>query len=209
MNILIACLHVVRYVLYCPSIKFETFGVVLIMAKKKAKVMGTKFSYMDINKYKAFYTDFINRYTSELIHGMNKDFTSVDEYENWKVGMLNRLEDFNFKLSDEEQWKLSISINSAVELTEKEAQNREKDLKMVEEKGSAAIKNIEKYYKKIDVERSFVNYSKRNLKIFQLQNSTIGIICSKLMQCIKTVARFISKHALLCVTALLVVLIAT
>ena len=180
-----------------------------IMAKKKAKALHTSFNYFDIRKYKAFYTDFINRYTKELIDGLNKDFKSVEEYEKWKVSMLNKLEDFNFKLSDEEQWKLSISINSAIELTEKEAKNREKNLKMVEEEGSGAIKSIEKYYKGLDVERSFVNYSEKRLKIFNLQNSLIGRICSKLMQCIKTVAKFVSKHAFACVTALLVILIAT
>ena len=179
-----------------------------IMAKKKAKALHSQFKYLDIQKYKAFYTDFINRYTKELIDGLNKDFKSIEEYEKWKADMLNRLEDFNFKLSDEEQWKLSISINSAVELTEKEAENREKNLQMVEKEGSWAIKSLESYYKKIDPERSFVNYSDRKLKIFQLQNSLIGRICSKLAQCIKTVARFVSKHAFACVTALLVLAIA-
>ena len=180
-----------------------------IMAKKKAKALRSQFKLMDIAKYKSFYTDFINRYTAELIKGLNKEFKSVEEYEKWKVDMLNKLEDFNFKLSDEEQWKLSVSINSAVELTEKEAKNREANLTMVQKEGTSAIKSIEKYYKTIDPEHSFVNYSEKNLKIFNLQNSLIGRVCSKLMQCIKTIAKFISNHAFACVTALLVILIAT
>ena len=179
-----------------------------IMAKKKAKALGTKASLIDIAKYKKFYTDFINRYTKEVIEGLHKDFKDVKEYEKWRADMMNKLNDFNFKLSDEEQWKLSVSINSALELTEKEAANREKNLKMVEEEGNRSIKQLEGYYKKLDNERSFVNYNKGNFKIFSLQNSFIGFVCSKIAQAIKTVANFIAKHPFVCVTFLLTLLIA-
>ena len=179
-----------------------------IMAKKRAKALGVKANLMDIQKYKKFYTDFINRYTKEIISGLHRDFKNVAEYEKWRADMMNQLNDFNFKLSDEEQWKLSVSINSAIELTEKEAENREKNLKMVEEDGKRSIKQLESYYKKLDNERSFVNYDKGKFKIFSLQNSLIGFVCAKLAQGIKTVANFISKHPFLCVTLLLTILIA-
>ena len=179
-----------------------------IMAKKKAKALGMKANLVDIVKYKKFYTDFINRYTKEVIEGLHKDFKNVKEYEKWRVEMMNKLNDFNFKLSDEEQCKLSVSINSALELTEKEAQNREKNLKMVEEDGKRSIKQLEGYYKKLDNERSFVNYNKGNFKIFSLQNSFIGFVCSKIAQAIKTAANFVAKHPFVCVTLLLTLLIA-
>lgn len=179
-----------------------------MMAKKRSKVLNKKINYFDVKKYKQYYSDFINRYVAELKSGLNKDFKSVEEYECWRIGMLNKLADFNYKLSDEEQWKLSITINSAVKLSEEEARNREKNLKMVEDDGSSAIKGIEKYYKKIDTENSFVNYDKHRLKIFKLQNSFIGFVCSKIAQCIKTIVKFITKHTFACITTLLVILIA-
>jgi hypothetical protein len=179
-----------------------------IMAKKKSKVLNKKYNYFDVKKYKAYYTEFINRYTAELKKGLNRDFKTVEEYEEWKTSMLNKLSDFNYKLSDEEQWKLSITINSAVKLSEEELNNRDKNMKMIEEDGTMAIKGLEKYYKKIDTENSFVNYSGTKLKIFSLQNSFIGMICSKIAQLIKTVVNIISKHIFACITALLVILIA-
>jgi hypothetical protein len=179
-----------------------------LMAKKKAKILGTKYSYFDIQKYKAYYTDFINRYTAELKKGLNKNFKNVDEYERWRVSMLNKLSDFNFKLSDEEQWKLSITINGAVELTEKEAMNREKNLKMVEEDGTRALKDLERHYKQIDLEHSQVNISKDGFRIFKMQNSFLAMVCNKIAQAIKTVVRIITRHPFECITALIVLLIA-
>ena len=179
-----------------------------IMAKKRSKALNKNINYFDIKRYKEYYKDFINRYTSELIKGLNKEFKTVEEYERWRVDMLNKLADFNYKLSDEEQWKLSVTINSAVELTSKEAENREKNLKMVEEEGSTSIKTLEKYYRKINIENSFVNYNKQNLKIFSLQNSFIGNICTKLTQAIQKVAKFICKHIIASIGILLAFLIA-
>lgn len=179
-----------------------------IMAKKKTKALNGKINYFDMKKYKAYYTDFINRYTAELKKGLNRDFKTVEEYETWRTDMLNKLSDFNFKLSDEEQWKLSVTINSAINLTDDEIKNRERNLKMVEESGSFAIKGLEKYYKTINPEKSFVNYNGVKLKIFSLQNSFIGMVCSKITQAIKTIVKFITKHLFVCITALLIALIA-
>lgn len=179
-----------------------------IMAKKRSQVVNKKIDYFDVKKYKEYYSDFINRYTAELMKGMNHDFETVQEYEKWRTDMLNKLADFNYKLSDEEQWKLSVTINSAVKLSEEEANNREKSLKMVEEEGSRAIKNLEKYYRRIDTENSFVNYDGHKLKIFSLQNSFIGIVCGKISECIKKVAHFIVKHIFACVVGLIAFLVA-
>lgn len=179
-----------------------------MMAKKRSKVMNKHYNYFDIQKYKKYYTDFINRYTSELKKGLNKEFNTVEEYEKWKTEMMNKLSDFTFKLTDEEQWKLTISINSAVKLSEEEVKNRDNNLKMVEECGSDNIKGLEKYYRTLDAGKSYVNYSSNALHIFRLQNTFIGLVCSKLAQAVKTVIRFVTKHTFACITALLVVLIA-
>lgn len=179
-----------------------------LMAKKRSKAVNKRMDYFDIKKYKEYYTKFINRYTAELIKGMNKDFKTIDEYERWRTDMLNKLADFNYTLSDEEQWKLSVTINSAVKLSDEEARNRDKNLKMVEEEGSSAIKNLERYYKTIDPERSFVNYNGVKLKIFSLQNSFIGQVCTKLMDCVKKVAKFITKHIFASIAILITLLIA-
>lgn len=178
-----------------------------LMARKRAKAMGQTYNYFDIQKYKSFYTEFINRYTSELKKGLNKDFKDVREYEKWRTDMLNRLNDFNFKLSDEEQWKLSVSINSAVKLSEQEAKNREKNLKMVEESGLSSIRAIEARYKKIDTENSFVNYDGKHFNFIRLQNSFIATVCTKLINLTKKVARFIAKHTLATIIAIIGVLI--
>lgn len=179
-----------------------------IMAKKKSKALTKKVNYFDVKKYKEYYTDFINRYTSELIKGLNREFKTVDEYENWRVSMLNKLADFNYKLSDEEQWKLSVTINSAIDLSEKEVNNRQKNLKMVEEEGSKSIKALERFYRKIDIENSFVNYNKQNLKIFRLQNSFIGSVCTSLSQALKKVINFMCKHIILTVGVLIAIAVA-
>lgn len=179
-----------------------------LLAKKRSQAVNKKVDYFDVKKYKMYYSDFINRYTSELIKGMNRDFNSVEEYEKWRTDMLNKLADFNYKLSDEEQWKLSVTINSAVKLSTEEAQNREKNLQMIEDSGSAAIKHLERYYKTIDPEHSFVNYNEKKLKIFSLQNSFIGVVCGKISQCIQKVAKFCVKHIFSCIIALIAILIA-
>lgn len=179
-----------------------------LMAKKRSKAVNKSIDYFDVKKYKEYYTDFINRYTAELIKGMNREFQTVEEYERWRTDMLNKLADFNFKLSDEEQWKLSVTINSAVKLTEEQAHNRARNLKMVEESGSAAIKNLERYYKRIDTENSFVNYDGKKLKIFSLQNSFVGMVSAKISDCVKTVGKFISKHFVACLVGLIALLVA-
>ena len=179
-----------------------------IMAKKRAKALGQKITYFDVKRYKSFYTEFINRYTAELKKGLNHEFKDVKEYEKWRTDMLNKLNDFNFKLSDEEQWKLSISINSAVKLSETEARNRERNLKMIEESGTSAIRALESKYKKIDTENSFVNYDGKHLNFIKLQNSFIATICSRLVGLVKKVAKFVAKHTVLAIVSIIAILIA-
>lgn len=181
-----------------------------LMAKKRSRITSKKVSYFDVKKYKEYYTDFINRYTAEIIKGMDKEFKTIKEYEKWRESMVNQLSDFNFKLSDEEQWQISTAINSAVELTEEQVKHRERNIDMVEKEGSKALKALESHYKKIDIESSYIKLKEPTeaKKIFSAKNSFLTFVCGKIAQAVKTIANLITKHAFLCVTALIVVLIA-
>lgn len=182
-----------------------------LMAKKRSIAVNRRVDIFDINKYKKFYSEFINRYTDELIKGMDKDFSSIEAYESWRAKMLDNLSDFNFKLTDEEQWKMSIAINSAVDLTEAQIKNREKNIMMIEKEGSKSLKLLESKYKKIEVENSFIKVNGKNefkRAIFDRKHNFFMFICSKIAQTLKTLITILTKHTFLCVTALIVVLIA-
>lgn len=178
-----------------------------LLAKKRSKLVNKKYNYFDIKKYKQFYTQFINSYTAELKKGLNKDFKSVEEYEAWQTYMMNKLSEFNYKLTDDEQWRISTAINSAVELTDEEFKNREKNLKMIEEDGTKKIKDIEKCYINMGTKNSVVNYNKNSMIIFRLKNSFIGRICSKLAQAMQTLIKFVTKHIVGCILGLLAIII--
>lgn len=180
-----------------------------VMAQKRSHILNKKFNYFDIKKYKEFYSSFINKYTAEFIKGMNRDFSSVEEYEKWRNEMLKKLDDFNYRLSDEEQWELSIAINNAVKLTTEEANNRERTLKMVEEDGSRAIRRLESYYSNANRdEKSFISLTEKKKKVYSLKNQFIGTITKKLSECVKKVAKFICKHILTTVVVILAFVIA-
>lgn len=178
-----------------------------MLAMKKAKALGQKFNLFEIQKYKRYYRDFINKYTSEFKQGLNKKFNSVEEYMKWEKHMLNKLDEFNYKLTDEEQWRLSRSINSAIQLSTEEYENRERNLKMIEDAGCNAIDDISKNYKKIDIDNSHANYEAQDMRIAALKNSSIGKVCSKLSRAVKTVVSFVSKHVILSLLALLAILL--
>ena len=78
---------------------------------------------------------------------------------------------------------------------------------MVQEDGNKAIRKLEQRYKQIDTERSFVNYDGKHINFMKLENSFIGTICSKLSNIITKVAKFIAKHTIGCIAALISVLI--
>ena len=179
-----------------------------ILAKKRDKIMNKQFNYFDFRKYKKFYKDFINKYIAELKVGLNKDFKNAAEYEKWRESMMKKLSEFNFKLTDEEQWRLSTSINDAIKLTEEETKNREHNIDMIEKEGSDTLKDIEKYYKKIDIEGSHINFSRGSLSLLKSKNSLIGYVCSQIAKCIKTIVKFITKHLFACITGLIVLIIA-
>lgn len=181
-----------------------------VMAKTRSDIVNKRYNYFDVKKYKKYYDDFIDTYTAELTKGLNKNFSSVEEYEKWRNDMEAKLNKFNTLLSDEEQWRLEVAIHNAVELTETEAKNRQRNLEIVRAKGSNAIKKLEDYYSKLDSSNPYNKYNldKTKAKIASSQTSFIGFVCSKLLQCTKTIIKFITKHTFLTVTALLVILIA-
>ena len=177
-----------------------------ILAKKKSKALGQRFEYFDIQRYKKFYTEFIDRYTLELIKGLNQEFKSIDEYERWQSTMLQRLSDFNYKLSDDEQWKLSVAVNSAIELTEKEIQNREANAALVQKYGSFTIKALEKRCQGIST--SNVNYDEMRLTLLNMKNNLIATVSDKVTKAMRVVAHVIYKYPLETAGALAVLVIA-
>ena len=189
------------------KLNFKLSEIKNILATKKANALGQKYNMMEIHKYKKFYRDFINKYTSEFKQGLNKKFNSVDEYITWEKSMLKKLDDFNYKLSDEEQWRLSTSVNSAIKLTSEELQNRENNLKMIEDAGCNAIDNVSKHYKKIDIDQSHANYEAQNVKITRMKNTLIGRVCCGLSNAVKHVVSFISKHTLIAFLALIAIIL--
>ena len=177
-----------------------------ILAKKKAKALGQKIKYFDIQKYKKFYTEFIDRYTLELLKGLNQEFKSIEEYERWQSNMLQRLSDFNYKLSDDEQWKLSVAVNSAIELTEKEIQNREANAVLVQKYGSFTIKALEKRFQGIST--SNANYDEMKLTLLNMKNNLIATVSDKVTKAMRFVAHVIYKYPLESAGALAVLVIA-
>lgn len=184
-----------------------------IFAKKRDRAVNKTTNFFDVYKYEQFYTDFINRYTKELIRGLDKNFTSIAEFEKWQKDMERELSDFNYKLSNEEIWSFSTAISSAVKLSEEQANNREKNIIMIEKHGNSSLKILDSEFKKINPEKFTLDVKEPKLKnkIKAISNRKVSFftfVCSKLAQAIKTVVTMVSKHAFLCVTSLLVVLIA-
>lgn len=176
-----------------------------ILAKKRSKAMNQKIDMFDVYKYKQFYTDFINKYVSEIKVGLNKDFKSEKEYEDWKTSMEKKLSEFNYKLTDEEQWKIRASINDAIKLSENEIKNRNTIIKKYETDTESYIR---------DIKKSYVNSSSKfslkddDIHIMGKKSSFIGFVCSKLALMVKTIYNILTKHTFACVTAVIVALIA-
>lgn len=179
-----------------------------LLAAKRAKALKKNIKYFDMKEYRKYYSQFINKYTMELKKGLNRDFKSVDEYEQWRTEMDNKLSEFLFKLNDEDRWRLTIAVNNAVQLSSEEIQNREKNLKMVEEDGSRSIKEIEKMYSMKTQKHSFVNDGIGQMFVYRIQDSFIGQAINKLYGCIKTVVKFCAKHIFLTIAGLLAILVA-
>lgn len=180
--------------------KLDDLKKIFIM--KREKSLNTTFDYFDTKKYMDYYKSFINQYTKELKLGLNKEFKSAQEYNEWRELMIHKIENFNSKISKEEIWKLTKSINESIQLTEREAKNRENNLKMIQESSDKSFKELKDYYKDI---KEFDN----GLKNCKYNNGgLISTICRQLSKAVRTVTGFVFKHPFLCITALLMILLA-
>ena len=178
-----------------------------VMAKERSELLNHNISIFDMAKYKKFYTDFIDRYTAEIKKMSAREFKSFEEYEEWRDKMQNDLADFNYKLTDEEQWKLSVSVNSAIHMTEDEAQNYKKNLKMAHAYGDKMISDMKSEYHKRDMGTSYVDLSDKDASLFSMKNSAIIGFCNQLSAVIKSILRTMAKHPF-ATLALIVVAIA-
>ena len=73
-----------------------------LLATKKSKAMKSKFTFVDVRKYKKYYKKYINTYVAEMKSGLNRDFKSVEEFEKWRDKMTSDLSGFVYTLSDKE-----------------------------------------------------------------------------------------------------------
>ena len=179
-----------------------------LLAKKRAKAMGSKITFVDVRKYKKYYKKFINTYISELKRGLNKNFKSVDEFEKWKNKMTNDLCEFNYTLSDDERWILSSAVSDAVKLTEEEIKNKNQSLKQIKDEPASIIDDISKTVVNTPGVRKTVTASKECSNIISGKRSIVGFVISKIGQCVKTLISFVTKHTFACITGLIVLLIA-
>lgn len=178
-----------------------------IMAKKRSNNTNGYVDRLDVAKYKQYYKRFINSYIAEVKTGINKDFSSEAEFDEWKNKMQKKFIDFQYTLTDDERWKLSTAIDDAISITEKDLRTRNGNFDDIQRDGEKALKEIHKAIKSNDVSKSVMNYSEKNVKIHEKKKSFVGFVFTQIGNCIKTVVKFISKHIFLCLTALLIFIV--
>ena len=185
------------------NVKFKELK--LMLAKKKAKSTKGTFTFIDVRRYKEYYKKFINAYVSEMKAGLNKDFKTVDEFEEWKKKMTDKLCEFSYTLTDKERWTITSAVDDAIRLTEDEVNNKNNSLKQLKDKTSSVINEIsDTVLRSPDIQMA----SDKTARIFSGKQSLIGFVITKIGQCIKTIVSFITKHTFACITGLLVLLIA-
>ena len=175
------------------SIQTKLMDIKTILAKKKSQLNHKRVNIVAVARYKKYYADFINTYTKELITGLNKEFNSVEEYKKWQEGVIAKLDAFSFSLTDEEKWKLTTSVSQAVELSEKEMNNREDLMAMLGAESTDAIKTIEGYYRDAAQIGAFSN-PKVGEAVFKLKDSFIGAVVSKIASCVRKAVKFVATH---------------
>lgn len=175
------------------------------LAEKKASLLE-KCSYYDIQEYMSSYSKFIKEYTAAVKDGLNKDFKTDSEYNAWKNKMVEKMEQFKETLSNEEKWKLMRSVDTNLKYTEKEFQNRQRNLKVIEDIGNASLREIDEMSTK---KFGFgISLKPHEVEIQKRKRSFIGYICSQIAMCVRTVAKFVSKHVFLCLTAIVIAIVA-
>lgn len=179
-----------------------------LLAKKRAKVTESKFTFVDIRKYKKYYKKFMNTYIAELKKGLNKDFKSVEEFDKWKNKMTSELCEFNYTLTDQERWTLTSAVNDAVQLSEEELKNKNESLKKIKDDTSRVIDDISNTVINSSATKSVLDAKDKTMRLFSGKQSLVGFVISKICQGIKTLVSFVTKHTFACIAGLIVLLIA-
>ena len=92
-------------------------------------------------------------------------------------------------------------------MTEDEAQNYKKNLKMAHAYGDKMISDMKSEYHKRDMGTSYVDLSDKDASLFSMKNSAIIGFCNQLSAVIKAILRTMAKHPF-ATLALIVVAIA-
>lgn len=192
----------------CEQIKLQNkmAEIKSLLAGKRSVLSRGRVSIIAITRYKIEYRRFINMYTREIIKGVNRTFNTVEEYENWRDGVISKLDDFQITLTDEERWKLSERIEVAVKLTDEEIENRDKTMKMLREEGEEPIKSLREYYYD-NAHKSLAENPTVQGIIARLKSSFVGQICNKLARCIRTAIKFVMNHTFKAIALIIAALI--
>lgn len=166
-----------------------------IMAKNRAKFLDKKVDIIDMVKFNKYYSDFIKKYTKEVKDMASRKFDSIEEYENWRDKMQNELSEFNFKLTDEEQWKLTVSINKAIELSEDEVKNYKQNIQLAHTYGEKTIADLKGSFKSEEkMSDSEVNVESKAASLIRMSNNLVITCCNQIASIIRSVIRMIQKH---------------
>ena len=166
-----------------------------IMAKNRSKFLDKKINIFDIYKFNKYYTEYINKYTKDIKDMASRKFNSIEEYEKWRDKMQEDLAEFNFKLTDEEQWKLSVSINKAIELSDDEVTNYKKNIALAHQYGEKTITDLKGSFKSEEkMSDSEVNPDTKVASLLRMSNNLVISFCNQIASIVRTVIRTIEKH---------------
>lgn len=166
-----------------------------IMAKNRSKFLDKKINIFDIYKFNKYYIEYINKYTKDIKDMASRKFNSIEDYEKWRDKMQEDLAEFNFKLTDEEQWKLSVSINKAIELSDDEVTNYKKNIALAHQYGEKTITDLKGSFKSEEkMSDSEVNPDTKAASLLRMSNNLVISFCNQIASIVRTVIRTIEKH---------------
>lgn len=166
-----------------------------IMEKNRSKFLDKKINIFDIYKFNKYYTEYINKYTKDIKDMASRKFNSIEDYEKWRDKMQEDLAEFNFKLTDEEQWKLSVSINKAIELSDDEVTNYKKNIALAHQYGEKTITDLKGSFKSEEkMSDSEVNPDTKAASLLRMSNNLVISFCNQIASIVRTVIRTIEKH---------------
>lgn len=162
-----------------------------MLAKNRAYAMNGKVEAIDVEKYIKFYSDFIDKYTEDVVSGLNKDFKSYEEFERWQNTMSDRLSEFDFKLDDADVYRITVSVNSLIDLNEKEIKNREKIIRMIEDKLKESSNKIKENMSssRYDITKVMDDYKKEYPKLLDMKYAYAGNQLTAVVQVSKKVMK--------------------